>query len=226
MLAGYGKREMQVQKEEGEAMKEYPILFSTEMVRAILDGRKTMTRRAVKPQPDNIRVSPFFTSRLETSHGYEIKCPYGQVGDRLWVRETFMLPPYMNGKLLKEGADTWPQYVYIADEDKNSIDQWLEWKWKKYPSIFMRREYSRITLEITNIKVERLQEITGEDAISEGVKYDSLYGKFAIPDYEQFMDAERKQAKYAFQKLWDSINGKKHPWSSNPFVWCLTFKRV
>lgn len=71
-------------------MKERPILFSGEMVRAILEGRKTQTRRVIKPQPDNVRNSVFVKSGFETNHGYEIKCPYGQPGDRLWVRETWV----------------------------------------------------------------------------------------------------------------------------------------
>ncbi|MGB3988457.1 MAG: hypothetical protein WBK67_02060 [Minisyncoccales bacterium] len=160
-------------------MKERPILFSTPMVRAISDGKKTMTRRVVKNQPPinylfvktliskNFLWAKFCDPLREIAEGDEkhwVKCPYGQVGDRLWVRETFFMP----------------------------------------------RCASRIILEIIGIRVERLQEITEEDAISEGVDRTNT----SIHGY----------AKERFEKLWDSINGKKYPWSSNPWVWVIEFK--
>jgi len=192
-------------------MKERPILFSGKMVRAILDGRKTTTRRIVKPQPDRS-----FTWTAHKQCEAEYKCPYGQAGDRLWVRETWagLSHNYESDSweqwepsYLKESLDFPNQLIYRADGENELI------KWT--PSIHMLRWASRITLEITNVRVERLQEITEEDAINEGCGIQLL-----CPDDEYF------KAKEHFCILWESINGKKYPWSSNPFVWVISFRRV
>jgi hypothetical protein len=186
-------------------MKEYPILFSTQMVKAILEGRKTMTRRVVKPQPEaKYSNGDWYADRYNHTDDWcfwgerdtEVRnicglplfrCPYGQTGDRLWVRETFV--PDARGKP-----------IYRADCDSGVI------AWK--PSIFMPRNFSRITLEITNVRVERLQSITAMDATKEG--------SYLATD----KDDER-----GFVNLWDSINGKTYPWASNPWVWVIEFKR-
>lgn len=220
-------------------MKERPILFSSEMVRAILDNRKTQTRRVMKPQPMinfpdkhsveiewmNVRTKKSggrsFSSQELLDYFWEdicnqrltneVLCPYGRRGDRLWVRETWAYCPYRNCFFYR--ADNFP-------EDK--------FKWK--PSIHMIRAASRITLEITGIRVERLQDISEEDAIAEGIEPVNL------PDEETFSHRWKDyHSKYivcgfmspinSFSSLWKSINGKDS-WESNPWVWVIEFKQI
>lgn len=188
-------------------MKETPILFTGAMVRAILDGRKTQTRRVLKYQPEQCHV--------ETQCSYNALlrgCPYGQPGDKLWVKETFQLCEWFQdhwepAKLRNECQSV--DKFYAADgvlPDQSD----LHWR----PSIFMPRWASRITLELTAVRVERVQNITEEDAMAEGVDWQATAG------------LSRFTAKKLYATLWDSINGKKHPWASNPWVWVLTFKRI
>lgn len=212
-------------------MKERPILFSGEMVRAILDGRKSMTRRVMKVQPpsdgyslatcisttwpkseegkshwvkvDNSRGFP----NIVENQGIYFSCPYGQVGDRLWLRETWRKPEYHE-------YDQTVEFEYKA-----SCDYPDEVKWR--PSIHMPREASRITLEIIEVRVERLQEVTGEDAWQEGVSTNTEYAEYAVR-----LETPPVTSRHYFKHLWDSINGKKYPWDSNPYVWVIGFKRV
>lgn len=169
------------------------------MVKAIVEGRKTMTRRLVK----RLDGTQWENSLLESGRWQEaIKCPYGVVGDRLWVKETWACLPH--GGLI-------PVPVYRADGDHQVFDTIKKWS----SPLFMPRWASRLILEITNVRVERLQEITEEDAIKEGIDIQKPYPEVG------------GQANvYSFSKLWDSLNGKKHPWSSNPFVWIIEFKRL
>lgn len=199
-------------------MKERPILFSGEMVRAILDGRKTMTRRVIKVQPPDdayilgrmvestaradrknegkLHWIKFNDSRIISSDKTYFKCPYGQIGDMLWVRETYIEDT--NG------------IHYKADDKFNCAKELGGWT----PSIFMFREYSRINLEITNIRVERLSDITEEDAKAEGVAKE---GNTVYP----------YSFKEMFSHLWDSINSKRgFGWDKNPWVWVIEFRRV
>ena len=129
-------------------------------------------------------------------------CPYGIPGDRLWVRETW--------QRLGCGHDQ-PFTVYKA----SNPEQGCHWR----PSLFMPKEFSRITLEIISVRIERLQEITGIDAVREGCGKD-------IPSFELLHFGGYKKAKEEFIVLWDSINGKKYPWESNPWVWCIEFTRI
>ena len=169
-------------------MKERPILFSGDMVRAILAGEKTQTRRVAKIQP------------MDWSKTY-FRCPYGQPGDRLWVRETFM--PLTKG------------YAYRADNLINEKFPGTKWK----PSIFMPRKANRIMLEITNIRVERLQEITPSDYRNEGINIFYPAGMNSL-DIESML-------KQRWIDLWDSINLKRgQGWNKNPWVWVIEFKRV
>ncbi len=173
-------------------MKEYPILFNTEMVRAILNDTKTQTRRVVKPKPDYQAC----TGDLFKDGEY-IKCPYGKAGDRLWVRETF--------GFINETCGI----VYKANGCNSIVPKWK-------PSIFMPRKLSRITLEITDIRVERVQEITEADAKAEGVIP-------KIPYESKFTYYYR----FPFVILWDSINEKRgFGWGENPWVWVVEFKRL
>jgi hypothetical protein len=188
---------------------ERPIIFSSEMIRAILTGTKTQTRRVIKPQPDNVRVSPFVPSGIETVHGYELKCPYGLPGDLLWVRESFML----------DGADARPigmewdrKVIYKA----NSPEYGKFYKWKS--SIHMPRWASRVTLEIVGVKVEHVQDISRGDAFAEGA-----------PD--QWISQSGESRHFVpqdwYKELWDDLNFERgYGWSTNPFVWCIAFKAV
>lgn len=173
-------------------MKERPILFSGPMVRAILEGRKTQTRRVVKPQPAHI-AGIGTVLNIDTITGKA--CPYGKPGDRLWVRETW------DGVRLDGGGAL---VSYRADGDKPVTD---DGRW--HPSIHMPRWASRITLEVVSVRVERLQEISEEDAMAEGVAL-----------------AENYRGPVAhFASLWEQINGLGS-WNANPWVWVVEFRRV
>lgn len=183
-------------------MKERPILFSGPMVRALLAGTKTQTRRTCKGARE-----------LSCSQDWPLStCPYGRVGERLWVRETF-----------RQGYGSMSVH-YAADPDEVSCGPWN-------PSIFMPRWASRITLEITDVRVQRLQEISEEDARAEGVPQDLAAvcyvgegqirdGKYRVEPHQHIAAADH------YACLWESINYKRAPWSSNPWVWALTFRRV
>lgn len=194
-------------------MKERPILFTSEMVRAILDGRKTQTRRILKfPEtgnpPDETRGFVF------KPEYYTHPCPYGQPGDRLWVRETFTLtqfnkPVYRSDARDKDGY-RWSS-IEIGDP-KNEV------KWK--PSIYMPRWASRITLEITSVRVERLKDITQEGAEKEG--WPCLVGSAFPEDFKEGISGNGQRT--WFRKLWNKINGPG-AWEKNPWVWVIEFKK-
>lgn len=220
-------------------MKERPILFSAPMVRALLDGTKTQTRRALKPQPPAdaplIMVGEYAWSPL-----FFLKCPFGEPGDRLWVREAFA-PYRMRGTgvpsgiadadyaCLKDGTQVWrsPPAVFpcLSEYAPGAFDV-VRWR----PPIHMPRWASRITLEITDVRVQRLHDISEMDAIAEGVEDVS-------PDPERwsrwrdyFPEREAPKgafsaARLSFLSLWESINSTKSV-AANPWVWALTFKRV
>ena len=202
-------------------MRERGILFNGPMVRAVLAGKKTQTRRIVKPQPDWDSPKPCCETTRDGFQGAvnrgmwscggtwtddedPRRCPYGQPGDRLWVREAWnKFPP-------------WEGYFYAADDHSFGIGECddsdhiephdLRWK----PSTNMPREASRLTLEITEVRVERLNEISEGDAEAEGC--------FALGDADC-------TAVEQFRRLWESINGPGS-WALNPFVWVITFRRV
>lgn len=187
------------------AMNERPILFSGPMVRAILDGTKTQTRRVVKPQPKGevefIRESyagpGWYVAAKPHTDDYYVRCPYGVPGDRLWVRETWALPYKENWLEAKDDI------VYRASpRDSSTPVKWV-------PSIFMKRWMSRILLEIEDVRVERVQDISEDDALDEG-----------IDNYDD-------PARQVFADLWDSINAKSgFSWESNPWVWVIKFKTI
>jgi len=175
---------------------ERPVLFSGPMVRAILEGRKSQTRRVVKPQPPHGIKSVYAPITRDPGNwqgvasddliGWYGRCPYGIPGDRLWVRETFQRA---------RGG-----FQYRAD----GITTPRAWK----PSIFMPRTASRITLEVTGVRVERLQDISEKDARAEGVDAAPC---FCIP----------------YRRLWDSLNAKRgFGWEKNPWVWCISFSKA
>lgn len=229
-------------------MKEHPILFSTEMVQAILKGRKTQTRRVVK-FPKWMQVDTTIEDCGQVWCERELaqdRCPYGQVGDRLWVRETFVLESDLGWDIklptdrpIKTISDDFDNGVYhliphyratepepnIVSEEQEDFDDRTRWK----PSIFMPRWASRITLEITGIRVERLQEIDELGALNEGTP--EKYWDLQQGDMQTSAGIVKGPfltgtAVKAYSRLWDKINGKKHSWESNPWVWVIEFKKI
>lgn len=295
-------------------MKERPILFGSEMVRAILDGRKTQTRRVMKPQPDTthngepywhvggLRVGHITNPESARVGNNPLKCPYGKPGDRLWVRETWQqVSRFGDGQLrtITEPDSCAGGLLYAATNKKEEPPKWR-------PSIFMPRWASRITLEVTDVRVEGVQDISEEDAIAEGI------GEFQIGQKRELelwnavqasalalglANSADKVSRRAFLKggsaafagitswlsghgrwpkemtyrhtfalLWDQINAKRnickqckgtglvstwegslagnsleqtvddcpdchgedksYSWTNNPFVWCVTFRRI
>ncbi len=226
-------------------MKERPIIFKGEMVRAILEGRKTQTRRLIKPQPykdsktvnlwcwgedkDPAFTLPILLAASEKQMGEELiryrHCPYGQAGDRLWVRETFY--PCLDADQKLRG-----DCVYKTDQDSHIVHTG-EWR----PSRFMPRWASRITLEITEVKVKRIQDIAPEDCQSEGLvaitesrqpkvgEWASAYGRFPTPDWDAFQEHEENAIREGFINLWNSIHGKD-AWERNNWVWVISFKKL
>ena len=199
-------------------VKERPILFSAPMVRAILEGRKSQTRRVLKGSTEfKGPYNPAYLEAHRGAPGWKTICPYGVPGDRLWVKETSIIAPkYFNdGKDCnardEEGVPRIVQYLATNPNRDAANDYHL----KVSPSIFMFRWASRITLEITDVRVQRLQEITEEDARAEG--YHPKIND-SLPDWT---------AKESFKILWDSLNAKRGlDWDKNPWVWALSFKRV
>jgi hypothetical protein len=176
-------------------MKARPILFSAPMVRALLDGRKTQTRRVMKPQPIGTPLPQL---------GEPGPCPYGEPGSLLWVRE--------------RASSYWNTWHYFAD----GPEKWgrdVSEKTFSRPSIHMPRCASRITLEITDVRVQRLQDISDEDAIAEGIEGVTTELQLITRSPLQMGHAER----VAFAGLWDHVNGAG-AWAANPYVWALTFK--
>lgn len=195
-------------------MKERPILFSAPMVCAILDGKKTQTRRVIKPQPEWMEPEVVWTLRENGHSGTGwyahnedypeegslfYHCPYGTPGDRLWVRETFHT---VDGASAFYRAD----YEHNPKGDKEHGIVWT-------PSIHMPRWASRITLKVTDVRVERLQDISEKDAWAEGCEGfddDVSGGKSGYCEYAE---------------LWEAINGKGS-WEANPWVWVVEFREV
>lgn len=220
-------------------MKERPILFSAPMVRAILDGTKTQTRRVVKPQP------PSHTRDVLTFHhpdprthfwafdgvslmDWAYPCPHGEVGDRLYVRETWQhsnhpLGPYDDDCLVFYRAD-YLDDPHGPDGEKSPEGKYRDWR----PSIHMPRAASRITLKVTGVRVERLQAISHDDALAEGVTdFASTLSDEPHPSGESPEQASHRLQwpQRQFRQLWESINGPGS-WSANRWVWVVEFKRV
>ena len=242
-------------------MKERPILFSASMVRAILEGRKTVMRRVVKPQPPTPEqvhalagidyswiapthprieyhrpAGPVWAVRDLMGREPNLRCPYGQPGDRLWVRETFAQWPTCD--LVRGGKVGMTAYragkpVLVPPLGAHvPLDQWpREWRddtkpesvcWR--PSIHMPRWASRLTLEVTGVRVERLQDISTEQAVAEGMHTFPHKGGTA---YAWSADDKHGHgsATGAMRWIWDQINGEG-AWHANPWVWVVEFKRI
>ncbi|WP_121411551.1 hypothetical protein [Pseudomonas aeruginosa] len=216
-----------------EKPRERPILFNDQMVRAILEGRKTVTRRIAKPvkHPDlgNIYAPGALVLEHEPQHVVDRACPYGQPGDRLWVREAWQ-GPLISDEEQAANQSWWKDVTkfqdqahcsYRASGDNNEYvdpDGYFHCKWK--PSIHMPRWASRILLEITSVRVERLQDISEKQALAEGVELEGEGVCFAgAPGTASDTPEE------SFKLLWELINGAGS-WKANPWVWVVEFKRV
>lgn len=215
---------------------EKPILFSAGMIRRVIRGEKSQTRRVITVPKKHGEILDLFDDYYLESHGVigvdtmeahnvPLKCPYGKVGTKLWVRETWADADifYNNGGL--EDPET---IAYRADGTAiqfggkthlvGAIDQ-SSWNWdiiKWKPSIFMKRYMSRLTLEITDLRVERVQDISPEDCIAEGI---------ASPEIDQSIGSSHVRVVFGF--LWNEINETRGAgWHKNPWVWCVSFRIV
>lgn len=226
-------------------MKERPMIFNAEMVRAILDGRKTQTRRIVKGVPESHNFHGWvMSSTCAKDEGkacwavgkspllnqpIRMHCPFGDVGDRIWVRETFQGPLIPEDELseflganpdkfespayCEYAADGGPRPEYV-DADDNTRHGWR-------PAIYMPRWASRITLEITGVRVERLNSISQEDVQAEGMELTGWRPTYSDPD----SGGEVWTPYDNFAQLWESIYGEES-WQANPWVWVIDFKRT
>lgn len=214
-------------------MKERGIIFNSEMVRAILDGRKTQTRRVMKVQPvlngDRWEV---YSASVEKGNksipvtpwgSIENNCPFGKIGDRIYVRET-----YCEGRIDEYDAEhPLDRYLYVDQSSEGIVYKEMcisddiridEVVWK--PSIHMPKKLARIWLEITDVRVERLNDISQSDAIAEGAPpshptIDAISRECGFPDFPRSW----------FGQTWWHIYGKKN-WQDNPWVWVIEFKRI
>lgn len=195
-------------KNKIEKVKERPIIFSSEMVRAILDGRKTQERRVVKGWYLNLveEVLRVNGKWVEDTLEYELTSPFGRVGDRLFVKETWRV---FGGREYEYQQDPKSLQFKATDEGHHTLD------WR--PSIHMPRWASRITLEITNIRVENLQDISEEDAKAEG----------CLPLVEEDGSVTCGRRKTVFTRLWNSLHKKDgFEWDKNHWVWVIEFKKI
>ncbi len=201
-------------------MKERPILFNGAMVRALLAGRKTQTRRVAKveridehPQHAGLQIATMrngqqYWLNCQEDHPSHITkgCPYGQPGDRLWVRETWQ----------RAGGNT--GYWYAATDSKADDGESPVGRWR--PSIHMPRAACRLTLDVTGVRLERLKDITYEDALAEGIEFDPGEGGFFyVPGLP---GCTSDTAAGSYRLLWEAINGADS-WTANPWVWVPSF---
>lgn len=211
-------------------VKERPMIFNAEMVRAILDGRKTQTRRIMKVQPENAElglrritdssvakeVGMYFWCLADAcgvKHRSNLfSCPFGEVGDRIWVREAFRVHSRASdvATLVYKASEqqSWTQQTHRVPIEQCTkpavVDKWT-------PSLHMPRWASRITLEVTGVRVERLNDISDADALNEGCSTNDMKSGDRLAD--------------VFSRLWSSIYGAEN-WKANPWVWVITFKRI
>ena len=233
-----------------DSKKERPILFNSEMVRAILEGRKTQTRRIAKiydpkeyPNLKGVEVVNFrkksYFWNCHKSHPDHISnaCPHGIFGDRLWVRETWDFLPNSNPR--EPGKPLFGDIIYWADGEiksyqvPDSFNPMLYGCERRRPSIYMPRWASRINLEVIGIRVEQLNVVSVVDAIAEGVEYQGTeeFGrvfKCYTSKYnggDWYPEGKDQAPLFSYQSLWESINGIGS-WDANPWVWVIEFRRL
>lgn len=206
-------------------MKEFPILFSAPMVRAIFDGHKTQTRRMIKwptcfhagpsaDQVDNLGDCETIVATDNDGKQHFIRSPYGAAGDRLWVRENGWQRPDRTPRMMRDGADTWEPYYFDADLTASDHEQFKAWGFRRRPSIHMPRAFCRLLLDVVDLRVQRLQETSEDDAKAEGL---------TTPAYPPGVAPATFRRAYA--NLWDTLNAKRGSWNSNPWIWTVTFRR-
>lgn len=187
-----------------------PMLFSGSMVRALIEGRKTQTRRVLKPQPEFRGGAGDYKDAeewgWEDEDGYHVSVldivPNGyRIGDRLWVRETWSAQMDHGWTIADARSRMHNEHILYRADGHDSSDGW-------WPSIHMPREFSRLTLTVTDVRVQRLQEISDDDAVAEGCSG----------------TAGGARPVHHFRHLWDGLNAKRAPWDSNPWVVALTFE--
>lgn len=217
-------------------MKERGMIFNAEMIRAILDGRKTQTRRIVNWRGLNGGLNLNFSGLkvCEYPKGWVIEsesrsssewrcqptpCPFGIVGDRIWVRETWA-EAGGNAPELQLYRANYPEHVPSHYEHLRPAEE-IRWR----PSIHMPRWASRLTLEITNVGVQRLQSISQNDAAREGLVRLPASGRYCINQGDQYFGGASHDAREVFSWLWSSIYGDDS-WQANPWVWVIEFKQV
>lgn len=198
------------------AVRERGILFKGHLVRAILEGRKTQTRRVVQPQPVGAWAAPGRQSG-----------PYGRIGDRLWVRETHAIVPATAYRASHDDGVPLPRAVspdgYYWAVYREGWTRSAPGRWR--PSIHMPRWASRLTLEITDVRVERIHDITAQDAWAEGIRPRGV----AAHAGDGTTDSVDPQAAVLdeFRDTWDEINAKRgFGWAANPWVWAITFRKL
>jgi len=222
--------------------KEHPIVFSTPLIPGLLDGSKTQTRRTrgleeINKSPDDWwepkadgRGWWLFESKRSHPQVF-LNCPYGQAGDRLWVREAWASIKLHDGtppRDVKPIHGIWYKQKEDTRLGPKELNPWPDGNIGKWRSpLFLPRWASRILLEITGVRVERLQEIAEADIDAEGISvpFENWMAPFS-PDVPRSSQAHYKRKRERFQKLWDSLNAKKYPWSMNPWVGVLGFRRV
>ncbi|WP_300750264.1 hypothetical protein [Janthinobacterium sp.] len=225
-------------------MKETGMLFKAPLVRALLDGSKTQTRRPIKPAPEMVadkRIEPWAgdpAALLRLLEASKRPCPYGQPGDRIWVRETFFAYGRWETRFsTKKGRDEWhfvdmtteSDRAYQFDADKPDIPlaaaRGMTPGWYKRPAIFMPRHVCRILLEITSVRVERLQDISDADILAEGIDTEALeesQERYDVIAKDGNCSGRATERTY-WRDLWESTGGD---WNANPWLWAITFKRV
>lgn len=220
-------------------MKERPILFSGPMVRALLEGRKTQTRRAIKPQPEFLQVYEHKGRLIHDSslrswcwngkaHGrypdeyapsLAVMCPYGVPSDQLWVREAWRVHERFSDVVrIRYQASERQSWTKQHEDFPVALAANLKDAAGYKPSIHMPRWASRLTLAITDVRVERLNDISEADALAEGVMLNDL-SEYVVPGVEEVWQGT---ASAAYAELWNHINGPGS-WDANPWVWCVSF---
>lgn len=214
-------------------MKARPLLFSGAMVRALLAGQKTQTRRAINPQPSTVVDGQVAYAPARPGYARALACPYGRPGDLLWVKETWQAQEAFDGLSPTEIGETWAEEYgspwcpirFLADgKCEGSVEQWQESPaGKTRVSIHMPRWASRLTLPVADVRIERLFDISDADAVAEGIVAIAPPSRdgmrhFGVPG----LNIDRPTPARAYLALWAAINGEESL-AANPWVWTITF---